>query len=65
MSMAQYSNRQFGDPFIAKREMPGTKGEEENTRIYCIFQCYKWCADGIQTNYKFYSKNTDHYMCRT
>ena len=33
MSMAHYFDRWFWDPFIAKREMPGTNGEE-NTQIY-------------------------------
>ena len=47
MSMACYFNRRFWDPFIAKREMPGTNSEEENVQIYCISQCYKWCAGGV------------------
>ena len=37
--MARYLDRRFWDPLIAKREMPGTNGEEE---IKSIFRCYKW-----------------------
>ena len=33
MSMAQYFDHRFGDPFILKREMPGTNGEEVNTKF--------------------------------
>ena len=40
--MARYFDRRFWDPLIAKREMPGTNGEEENTQIKSIFRCYKW-----------------------
>ena len=47
ISMAHYSDRRFLDPFIAKREMPRTNGEEENMQIYGIYRCYKWRAGGI------------------
>ena len=39
--MACYFDRRFWAPFIAKREMPGTNGEEENSKIYSISRCYK------------------------
>ena len=41
----------FLDSFIAKREMPGTNSEEENTQIYSISQCHKWLAGGLYMNY--------------
>ena len=47
MSMAHYLDRRFWDLFIAKREMPGTNGEEENMQIYCIYRCYKSCAGNV------------------
>jgi len=50
--MAHHFDRRFLDPFIAKREMPGTNGEEENTQIYLIFRCYKWRAGTVWMNYE-------------
>ena len=45
--MACYFDRWLLDPFIAKREMPGTNGEEENTRVYSISRCYKCLVGDI------------------
>jgi hypothetical protein len=42
----------FLDSFIAKREMPGTNGEEENIPDYSISQCHKWLAGGVYIDYK-------------
>ena len=42
LSMVQCFYCRFCDSFIAKREMPSTNDEEENTKIYSISQSYKW-----------------------
>jgi len=52
LSMAQCFDRRFCDSFIAKREMLGTTGEEENIKIYSISRCYKWLAGGAYMNYE-------------
>ena len=52
LSMVQYFDCRFCDSFIAKREMPGTNGEEENIKNYSIYRCYKWRAGGLWTNYE-------------
>jgi hypothetical protein len=45
-------SRWFLNPFIAKREMPGTNGEEENTKIYSIYRCYKHLVGDIYISYE-------------
>ena len=34
MSVARYFDRRFWDPFIAKREIPHTNGEEETPKYF-------------------------------
>jgi hypothetical protein len=47
-----FDRRRFYDPFIAKREMPGTNGEEVNTKICYISRYYKWLVGGAYMNYE-------------
>ena len=49
--MAHCFDYRFVDSFIAKREMPGTNGEEENAEVYSICRCQKWLAGGVYINY--------------
>jgi hypothetical protein len=40
------------ESFMANREMPGTKYEEENTQMYLISQRYISLQGGVYINYK-------------